>query len=204
MHKVNVHGKRFVDFFDRDLYSRPDFHKRESMSDANFKLLKRSLEEHGQRYPVVVRKAGENLYEVLDGWQRLQACDELGNHSIKFTAVEVDEKQAMEIHLALNSPTSDFDYEFLEFDFGEIAKEWGIEDFPPPVKSKSGKSKKGKGQPPDKPDQGKLILYFDGSRIDLVKEKLLWITTELSMSVEQTIIYLIEEYENGHCYEIPS
>ena len=48
-----------------------------SMDEADFKLLVKSLEEHGQIAPVALRR-NQGRYDVVFGHRRVQACRELG------------------------------------------------------------------------------------------------------------------------------
>jgi len=68
---------------------------------TNMAGLKNSLKHFGQQLPLIVNK---NTMEVVGGNQRLKAMKEMGWENVEVVFVDLDEKEADMLALALNNP----------------------------------------------------------------------------------------------------
>ena len=51
-------------------------------------IIAQSLRKHGQIMPVIVGKTPENKYEIIDGFKRFRACEQLGYEKIQAKVME--------------------------------------------------------------------------------------------------------------------
>lgn len=70
--------------------------------------LAESISRVGLLQPIIVRKDGENRYEVVSGHRRLAACVELGMSEIRGAVADLDDKAAFEVQLTENIQRESF------------------------------------------------------------------------------------------------
>jgi ParB family chromosome partitioning protein len=73
---------------------------RSDMTDIE--KLAKSIKENGLLHPIVVRSKSENLFEIVAGNRRYNACKMLGWKQISCHIVEMDDKSAYEVSLIEN------------------------------------------------------------------------------------------------------
>ena len=73
------------------------------MDETMMGRLRESILRYGLVEPLVVRRMGENQYEVLSGNQRLKVLEKMGFKTIPCVLVELDNTKAMLLAQALNS-----------------------------------------------------------------------------------------------------
>jgi len=74
--------------------------------------IQKSLHKYGQISPVVVGQACEGRYEMIDGFKRLRACQQLGHQHIKITVFKVGQHALKAAMISLNwKPKSIIDLE---------------------------------------------------------------------------------------------
>jgi len=72
------------------------------MPDGLFEKLRTHMQRTKQYPPIVVRKTGEQTYQILDGHHRVKALAELGEHHAKCVIWQVDDQQALVLLATLN------------------------------------------------------------------------------------------------------
>jgi len=92
--------------------------------------LKRSLEQRGQLYPVLLQKVGDR-YRILDGRRRVAAARALGWKAIEAEVIEGDERDTLAANLARSkNPVAEFlaikALKEKGLTHAEIAKEIGV------------------------------------------------------------------------------
>ncbi|MBZ0161689.1 MAG: ParB/RepB/Spo0J family partition protein [Notoacmeibacter sp.] len=80
---------------------------RRQFPEAELADLAQSIREHGIVQPVVVRKSGDNRYEIIAGERRWRAAQLAGLTTIPVIVREVDDRVALEIAIVENVQRSD-------------------------------------------------------------------------------------------------
>lgn len=80
---------------------------RRQFPEAELADLAQSIREHGIVQPVVVRKGGDNRYEIIAGERRWRAAQLAGLTTIPVIIREVDDRVALEIAIVENVQRSD-------------------------------------------------------------------------------------------------
>lgn len=80
---------------------------RRQFGEAELADLAQSIREHGIVQPVVVRKGGDNRYEIIAGERRWRAAQLAGLTTIPVIIREVDDRVALEIAIVENVQRSD-------------------------------------------------------------------------------------------------
>lgn len=74
--------------------------------DRQYEAIKRSIEEFGLVYPIVVNKRTGN---VISGHQRISVLKELGFKQVEASIVDVDEQTEKQLNLALNKISGEWE-----------------------------------------------------------------------------------------------
>lgn len=104
----------------------PDKFNPRKITDRDFRALKLSIMRYGFVEPVVVQKTGLRL---VGGHQRLRALKEIAQeHGLRLTyipavVVDVDDRKARQLNVALNKISGDWDEEILTRVFREMEQE---------------------------------------------------------------------------------
>lgn len=70
-----------------------------SMTELQFKKLKKSIEQLGLLNPIIVRKLSETKYEIIDGEHRYKAFKELGHIKILSNVIKATDEDVKKIIL---------------------------------------------------------------------------------------------------------
>ena len=70
------------------------------MPDKTFNKLKMSLKKFGQLNAIIVRKLGNNKFEIVDGEWRFRASKDLGLQEIQCKVIEATEEEVAKLILA--------------------------------------------------------------------------------------------------------
>ena len=76
----------------------PDWHFKPH-STIEYRRIRKSIVLHGLRQPIIVRKQGAK-YEVIDGKQRLDICEELGFTSMLVYIEDLTDREAQELAIS--------------------------------------------------------------------------------------------------------
>jgi len=80
---------------------------RRAFSDAELDELAASIREHGIIQPIVVRKAGDDNFEIIAGERRWRAAQRASLHEVPIVVVEATDKQALEFAIIENVQRAD-------------------------------------------------------------------------------------------------
>lgn len=75
--------------------------------DEKLNELALSIKEHGVVQPIIVRKTGNGIYEIVAGERRWRACRKIGVKNIPAIIKDLDEKETTEIALIENIQRED-------------------------------------------------------------------------------------------------
>jgi len=64
--------------------------------------LKASIKEHGFRVPIILRKDSQGQFELIDGQNRIEICQELGIKKVPYILCDSDEKKAQILNFQAN------------------------------------------------------------------------------------------------------
>jgi len=90
----------------------PNRYNPRKITKDSFEKLKNSINEFGFVDPIIVRK-NKNKYEIIGGHQRYNAAKELGYELVPCIVLDISEKRAKLLNLALNKIRGDWDSELL-------------------------------------------------------------------------------------------
>ena len=83
------------------------FQPRQKISEEDLKELSQSIKEKGFIQPIVVRKLGDETYEVVAGERRYQAANSLGLKDIPTIIKEISDKEAFVLAIVENLQRKD-------------------------------------------------------------------------------------------------
>jgi hypothetical protein len=174
---------------------RPSYSNREVIPSL-FKILVKSLYEHGFVGGVITNR---NLH-VIDGWHRVEIWQTLGNTTIPCFILDVDPNVELKLHLSLNRQVSQFNLKDFGFedDFSgiDLVKDFGF--------TKADLIHN--GAPKEEEEYSEEIESIDPnaklvtSIPKVYHKKLENIKLKLGApNKSQTLILLIDHYENSNC-----
>lgn len=79
----------------------PNDYNPKDKNTPEYERVKKSIEQKGQRLPVVVREVGKDKFEIIDGEQRFRSCLELGHKTIAlYNEGKLSDREAKELTIA--------------------------------------------------------------------------------------------------------
>ena len=99
---MRIETKRITELLEAQYNPRKDL----KPTDAEYRKLKRSIEEFGYIEPVIWN---ECTGLVVGGHQRLKVLRDLGYHEVQCVIVELDEAQEKALNVALNKISGSWD-----------------------------------------------------------------------------------------------
>jgi len=107
-----------------DYNPKPDFNSTEELK-AVFEKIKKSLELHGQIDPILVRELDDGTFEIINGFHRWSAANELGADKIEIKNLgKISRNDAIKKALS----TEDIKVEIDEIEKAKLIKELVTED----------------------------------------------------------------------------
>lgn len=101
-----------------------------TLSDKQFKDLKKSLQKFGFVDPVIINMHKDRKNIIVGGHQRVKVWESIGNDTVPCVEVILTEKQERELNVRLNKNSGSWDFDKLADFFDEMDLiDWGFEEW---------------------------------------------------------------------------